>query len=597
MWRPLPLHPRVNLERFFADLQKAGGFLASRHLPVSLTLLTASFLPFLILGQDSHVILHDNLDGLVPELRVLADGGKMWEHGGEVEAVITGVPRSCLPSGLNLISLFFIAFPPFAAYLINHILVHALAFWGMYRLLEKLLPEGGFINGGVALCFSMLPFYVMFGLSVAGQPLLLSAVLAFFRSRARFLDLAIVLVFPFYSNLVRTGAFIVAVLGAWLLIDLHRRKRLNPGLSLCLALLACGYLLADRLLVRDVLLGGSYVSHRVEFGFRESNGLVEAGQEAFRNFRDGHYHAASLHRWILLLAVPAALVVAGARRDRRRFLQILGWVGLALLFSAALGLQNWRGLNPLKEEVSLLAVWHFGRFHWLHPLVWFVAFGLALDTIRRADLGDLGRGKRLAAVLLATQTLFVVSHNQEITGSTAALARRALGGEDWRISYADFYSEGLFDEIDRHIGSPKAEYRTISIGLHPAIAAYNGFHTLDFYLPNYPLAYKHRFRRIIAAELEKNGRWRRYFDRWGSRCYAFASELPEVSIQKSQNLMIRDLDLGTAAFREMGGEYVFSAVEIENHIENDLAFEGVFEDEDSPWRVWLYRARNRSINE
>lgn len=39
----------------------------------------------------------------------------------------------------------------------------------------------------------------------------------------------------------------------------------------------------------------------------------------------------------------------------------------------------------------------------------------------------------------------------------------------------------------------------------------------------------------------------------------------------------------------MGGEYIFSAVEIKNYFENGLQLERVFEDKRSVWRIYLYK--------
>ena len=82
-------------------------------------------------------------------------------------------------------------------------------------------------------------------------------------------------------------------------------------------------------------------------------------------------------------------------------------------------------------------------------------------------------------------------------------------------SFKQFYATDQFNEIDQYIGAPKSSYRVASIGLHPAIAQYNGFYTLDTYNNFYPLEYKHQFRKIIAAELDKNAHLRQYFDDMG----------------------------------------------------------------------------------
>ena len=152
----------------------------------------------------------------------------------------------------------------------------------------------------------------------------------------------------------------------------------------------------------------------------------------------------------------------------------------------------------------------------------------------------------------------------------------------------------LFKQVEGYIGKPKSEYRVVSIGLDPAVSLYNGFYTLDGYNTGYPLKYKKAFRKIIASELEKNEKLRSYFDDWGGRCYIFVNELEHGNwhYTKDKKTVIRALDLNTNAFSELGGEYIFSAVEIKNYKENHLNFEKVFENEKSPWRIYLYKTIN-----
>ena len=101
----------------------------------------------------------------------------------------------------------------------------------------------------------------------------------------------------------------------------------------------------------------------------------------------------------------------------------------------------------------------------------------------------------------------------------------AQGIHEERISFHQFYSPELFAEIKDHIGKPQQSYRVVSLGMHPGIALYNGFYLADGYLSDYPLEYKHRFRKVIAAELAKNEDIKDYFDGWGARCYLFSAEL------------------------------------------------------------------------
>ena len=157
-------------------------------------------------------------------------------------------------------------------------------------------------------------------------------------------------------------------------------------------------------------------------------------------------------------------------------------------------------------------------------------------------------------------------------------------------SFKQFYSESLFQEIKDHIDLPQEEYRVASIGLHPAIAQFNGFYTLDSYNNFYPLTYKHQFRQIIENELAKNKNIRIYFDEWGGRCYLFTDELGKhYMFKKSSKKELKNLDLNMDAFKGLGGKYIFSALPIKNAKENGLVLDRIFTKKGSVWKIYLYR--------
>ena len=142
------------------------------------------------------------------------------------------------------------------------------------------------------------------------------------------------------------------------------------------------------------------------------------------------------------------------------------------------------------------------------------------------------------------------------------------------------------------IGTDRSTYRIVSLGLPPAVAQYNGFFTLDSYQYDYPLEYKHRFRRIIAPELAKSDAIRIYFDHWGNRCYAFAAQLGrDWMVGKDRDRVVTDLAFDLAALREMGGRYILSALPVLNHASLGLTLRGSFTDEAGYWNIWVYEVR------
>lgn len=88
------------------------------------------------------------------------------------------------------------------------------------------------------------------------------------------------------------------------------------------------------------------------------------------------------------------------------------------------------------------------------------------------------------------------------------------------MSFRDYYAVGVLEQVQQYIrdnlGEEPENYRVVSLGIDPAAALYHGFYCLDGYSNNYDLAYKHRFREIIAPELDKSEYLTEQFDGWAT---------------------------------------------------------------------------------
>ena len=250
---------------------------------------------------------------------------------------------------------------------------------------------------------------------------------------------------------------------------------------------------------------------------------------------------------------------------------------LAALFVASaaislvVGLQDWQLTRQLLAAIHLrsLITFNYSRVHWLHPLLWGVMFAAALDQI----LTRIRSGRTVAVALLVMQCVVAVR-----------------GTSREQLTYRQFYSPALFAEIRDYIGRPQETYRVGSLGMHPAIALYNGFYNIDGYFYDYPLEYKHRFHKAIVAELAKDEQIREYFDDWGSRAYLFSSELKRdyFCTKDSKKRRVEELSFDTAALRDLGTAYILSAVEVGNSDKLGWKLEKVFDRGDSPWKIYLY---------
>ncbi len=160
------------------------------------------------------------------------------------------------------------------------------------------------------------------------------------------------------------------------------------------------------------------------------------------------------------------------------------------------------------------------------------------------------------------------------------------------MDWEEYYAEDVYRQIEEFIGEDPASYRTLSLGINPAAALYNGFYCLDGYSNYYPLEYKREFREIIAAELAKNEETRVYFDTWGNRCYLLNGETGNyMTVSGNTGATYQNLDLNMEKAYAMGARYLFAAMPIEHPERLHLlpAREEPFFTEESYYRIWLYR--------
>ena len=96
-----------------------------------------------------------------------------------VDALFGGIPRNSLPSTIGFGGLLYYVLDPVAAHVVHDWVMRFVAFFGMLLYLRRrLLPQAEpAVTCGASLCFAMLPFLPTGYLSVAGQPLLLYALL------------------------------------------------------------------------------------------------------------------------------------------------------------------------------------------------------------------------------------------------------------------------------------------------------------------------------------------------------------------------------------------------------------------------------------
>jgi hypothetical protein len=360
-------------------------------------------------------------------------------------------------------------------------------------------------------------------------------------------------------------------MGIFWMVDLLRGKGWNFRFLLAIAYMTLVFMLVEYRLVYSFLFS-TEPNSRDEY-FHASLPLWRSLRLTIKNYVLGHTHVMTVHGlFILPITFFAFYFVYSKKLWKQEKLFVFLFI-LNFLLSLWYAFWFYKGWLPLTERFHFMDTFNFARYHFLRPLVIYAGFALALKILSLQGVSWAKTAKWLAILQILLLGLF----NDEI------IYRQ-------KPTVKEFYAEELFAEIEEHIGLAQKDYRVASIGIHPAISQYNGFYTIDTYNNFYPLAYKHHFRKIIEQELEKNKTIRKYFDKWGGRCYIFTAELGKrYMFKKDSKRKLKNLQLNIDVFKELGGRYIFSALPITNAAENQLTLDKVFESKTTPWKIYLYK--------
>ncbi|WP_101689394.1 DUF6044 family protein [Dysgonomonas massiliensis] len=531
--------------------------------------------PFFYYQEDITLRVHDNMDSNIVWVKMLLDNNACWVAPDTIiEQIMNGVPRSSLLSTYDLALLVFWIFGIFWGYAINKVFLAIIAFAGMYLLLKKHILSDNtpiYISVLTAILFAILPFW-SFIASVAGVPLVFWAFLNLRNNDKRVVNWLALILYAFYSSLVLTGLFVLIALSCVFAYDLIINRKFGKYLFAGLALTSFAYILSHWPMFYMHLFDSSgYVSHRAEMKVLGNIflGFYAYFWDALKN--GGPSHLISMQAPIILVlacVIPVLMVITG--KYDKKFLFVLAVLLLSTLTISLLGYEKIRNIVQVIYDNTIAL--DMARVHWLTPALWYVLLGLAFAYVTKY----IPKGTYIVIVLFCLQFYNIQRDDTNL-----------LKDSNSKLTYKEFYSTDQYNEIKEVIGSKQSDYRVISVGVVPAVAQFNGFYTLDGYLADYPLEYKHRFGEVIHDELEQCPFVKWLFTTWGNYCYAYSCELwgqpdpkqlPEVK-----------LDYNFEALKKIAIEkdvYIISATRIK-----DTPIELIQElkSQDWHWNVYLYK--------
>ncbi|MBC1734189.1 hypothetical protein IA623_10395 [Listeria seeligeri] len=547
---------------------------------VAILLLIIYVAPLFILGGDSHVRIHDNLDSNVTWYKMVLDSGDYTAKVGtaNIDQIMDGsVPRDTFDSEFVGIDWLYILFSTPVAFAISQLITRVFAFLGLFLWArDYLIKDKKYLAPlyFVSLAFALTPYWPSGMLSTLGMPLALWAFLNIRNHKRRIWNVLILTLLPFYSSLILGFCFFLVMVGCIWLYDFCKKKQFNGRFLLSILYMGLIYLIVNYRFIYAMFLHPEPDS-RSEFGSHHLS-LLSSIKLSLKNFVIGHTHDQALASYIILPTLLLVLVLIIIRKEWAKEKLFLWMFGFTLFLSFWYGFWWFDGWNIIKDHVEIMRTFNFSRFHFLQPFLFYGLFALAIVYLLKKG----NAWKKLAYIAITLQLVVVFVNNSEIYYRYG----------DGTPSINEFYATEQFEEIKDYIGKPQSSYRVGSIGLHPSVSQENGFYTVDGYVNSYPLAYKREFRKIIAGELDKSPVLEDYYDNWGNRCYLFSAELGKnYDFGKESKKHIKKLDFNSKAFQAVGGEYILSAVPIDNAAEQGLTFEKAFNDKQSYWKIYLYK--------
>ena len=555
-----------------------------------------SFIPYIILGIDSIVPYHDQLD--VEFINYIYQAKYLFSGSDIVPEFLGGASKTAMTPPAPLAVLLFKVFAPFTAYMVLQFICQITSYVGMYAL-ARVITNKGVIALIVSLFFTYNPFLPVHGLAIYGSPMLILCIMYLYQKKHICFSYVYVAFYAFLSSLVLCG---FAWLGFWLvgliLLGVFKRLKAHKQLVAGFLIMLCVYIAENAALLCQMFgLTESAESHKAELVIHSE----AIGSAFLRYLKYNDQHTQDNHLWILGLNILVLMVLWGFGKEfcekniapkstllLRNVCSVIFVLIIIIYFMAALWSSSM--CVAVREQFGPLKAFNFSRIFWVIPVLWYIELTICFEIL----WGFRGIYKYLGYVI--TVPLMVYTSFTTLKASMIKpCIQEILLPKYETISFSDYYAIGVMDQVEAHIkaqdGLEKHEYKVASLGIDPAAALYHGFYCIDGYSNNYDLTYKHKFREIIAPELDRNDWLRGYYDDWGNRCYLFFSEIPGYFNVEKDTCWINNLQLDIEALKEMECEYIFSALYIVNSEELNLQWmDGItFDTEGSYYQIFIYK--------
>ncbi|MCD6579375.1 hypothetical protein J7L48_07845, partial [bacterium] len=386
----------MNIKKFVEFDEKIYNKSFSIFSIISISYFIGYLLVLIIFGKSSYITIHDILDSVIVWYTPLKNSHSFFSLNPlfPIDQIMNGIPRGCMITGFNIHSILYRIFSPFIAYVINDLLMHIIAFLGMYLLLKKHTLNGkdNIILLGTSIAFATLPFYNIFGISIAGIPLLVYAFLNILKGNNHIRDYIIIFFYPLYSFFFFIGPFVIMILIILLAYFWIKNKKINKNALIVFFVFLLLFLLTE-INIFNLFIFKHFNMNREEMNpIYFSYNFKTTTKIFLKIFLHGHYHAATMNYYLAIIILPIFLFFSFFKKIKSKELPIL--LGTILFISLIYAVRKYEPIAKIRSNVFLLRAFQWDRLYFLLPVFWYLFLALFLIELKKF------KGSRIFIVLI-----------------------------------------------------------------------------------------------------------------------------------------------------------------------------------------------------
>lgn len=553
---------------------------------------------FLIFRENSYLAVHDNMDLFVAHLQILKNTDSFFAQNVTLP-MLGGVSRDTFGSEFSLYNILYYILPNFWAYMTGYALKIGIGIFSFCLLAKDVYKEKYNtyrpLIWVIAVAFGLIPVFPAYGIAFTSVPLIVYLLRRIYLQPNKWLFLGVFL-YPLVSYFSYFGFFILAYIVCAAIILWIKDKRFPGRIALSCVVLALGYMMFEYRLFREMLFSDKVTIRTTMVGLDLN--FIDSIKTMFDVFCRTNFHEQDSHFYLVLPVCMVGIAMINIGYIRRKevkkmFSDACNLTFLFLIFNVVIYVSyNWEWFrNLVFTLVPPLTGFQFGRTSYFNTFLWYALLFLLMKRLydtQKTKLRYLANGIVMAAALIV---MFMPQMYNDFYHTCYYHAYSFVKQTQVKdLNYDEYYSEELFSKIKEEIGYD-GEW-SVAYGMNPAILQYNGISTLDGYLGLYEQEYKEAFRKMIAPALETNESDRAYFDDWGARAYLFSGSGENTYLPyRDPGLSDKRLAIDEEAFKELGGTFIFSRIEISNQEELNLILKDTYSDASSPYTIYLYEVK------